>query len=234
MAIKAVFFDVGGTLIRPYPSVEEVFVSVARDMGYDVSLEEAFMRGHIMDEYYEEQYAHDPRLWCTRDSVYKLYITMFRLLAEELNIPKPHDELVVRVHGMFDDNRHWKLFDDVIDCLDSLKLAGYKLGVISNWSDDLAVLLGYMGIREYFDDVVSSAEVDCQKPDPRIFRLAAKRMGVTPQECVHIGDLTEADGASFNVGFHPIFFDRKNSIEYCPFDKVSSLIDAVDVCRSIK
>jgi putative hydrolase of the HAD superfamily len=46
-------------------------------------------------------------------------------------------------------------------------------------------------IRELFDVVVISAEVGLHKPQPEIYRLAAERLGVEPQNCIFVDDLRE-------------------------------------------
>ncbi len=61
----------------------------------------------------------------------------------------------------------------------------YKIGIISNSSGaGLKKLLG--NNVELFDDVVVSEEVQLYKPDPEIYELAAKRLGVSPNQCVYV------------------------------------------------
>ena len=50
-----------------------------------------------------------------------------------------------------------------------------------------------MGIRRYFDVIVSSAEEGVAKPDPRIFNIALTRAGCTPEQAVMIGDRIDND-----------------------------------------
>ena len=70
-----------------------------------------------------------------------------------------------------------------------------KLGMLSNadrgWTERLRVRGGGL-----FDDVVASGDVGVAKPDPAIFRLAAKRLGVDPDACLMIDDQAQhVDGA---------------------------------------
>ena len=44
-------------------------------------------------------------------------------------------------------------------------------------------------LAELFDEVVISGEVGLRKPDPPIFAVAAKRLGLPPEECVFVDDL---------------------------------------------
>jgi putative hydrolase of the HAD superfamily len=63
---------------------------------------------------------------------------------------------------------------------------GLLTGLLSNsWG------LGYdrSGWDELFDAVVISGEVRMRKPEPRIYRLVASRLGVRPSECVFVDDI---------------------------------------------
>jgi len=47
----------------------------------------------------------------------------------------------------------------------------------------IELVLGHLGIREFFDAIVTSEDVANQKPAPDIFLAAARRIGVPPQLC---------------------------------------------------
>ena len=69
----------------------------------------------------------------------------------------------------------------------------YHLGIIANQIPGAEKRLEAMGIRRYFDVIVSSAEEGVEKPDPRIFRLALERAGCVPEQAVMIGDRIDND-----------------------------------------
>jgi epoxide hydrolase-like predicted phosphatase len=63
---------------------------------------------------------------------------------------------------------------------------GIRTGLLSNsWGLDY----DRGGWDTLFDTVVISGEVGLRKPEPEIYRLAAERLGVGPQECVFVDDL---------------------------------------------
>jgi putative hydrolase of the HAD superfamily len=71
-----------------------------------------------------------------------------------------------------------------------------KLGLLSNANLGFTERLRARGVAALFDDVVVSADVGLAKPDPAIFRLAAKRLGVVPETCLMIDDQVQhIDGA---------------------------------------
>ena len=69
----------------------------------------------------------------------------------------------------------------------------YKLGVVSNFYGNLNSVLAEFGIDKYFSSVTESAVVGVRKPDPEIFRIAARSLGLTPAECVVVGDSADKD-----------------------------------------
>ncbi|HSL70980.1 MAG TPA: HAD family hydrolase [Longimicrobiales bacterium] len=101
------------------------------------------------------------------------------------------------------------VFPDVRPALDRLTTAGYRLAVISNWQCGLAHFCTELGIAQYFEHVVSSAEVGCAKPSREIFELACQRLGVAPDRVLHVGD-TPADDleGAHAAGMRAVLIDR--------------------------
>lgn len=73
----------------------------------------------------------------------------------------------------------------------------FKTGILSNaWPDGRQIIAGKFGLADAVDDIVISAEVGIAKPDPRIFALAASRLGVAPAEALLVDDfLRNVEGA---------------------------------------
>lgn len=71
--------------------------------------------------------------------------------------------------------------------------AGVKVAIISNSEGMLDGLFRALGILGHFDAVVDSGLVGVEKPDPKIFRIAIDRYGVTPEETLHLGDMFATD-----------------------------------------
>jgi len=67
------------------------------------------------------------------------------------------------------------------------------VGIISNSEGHLAELVEELGYRALFAVVIDSGRVGVDKPNPRIFELAAEALGVPLSEIVHVGDAWEAD-----------------------------------------
>ena len=78
----------------------------------------------------------------------------------------------------------------VKDTLHELHRRGYTLGVIANTITEREIpdWIESDGLTNYFQDVVLSSKVGIRKPNPEIFREAARRVGVTPSKCAYVGD----------------------------------------------
>jgi putative hydrolase of the HAD superfamily len=209
---KAVFFDVGNTLLFPYPSVSEVCRQVLLDAGHvrDLNAIDEYMP--LVDAYYEDRYREDDTFWTDEGETNDVWVGMYSLLARKLGLDEDAEELARRVYEEFGRADRWRAYDDVLPALMRLKERGHRLGIISNWDRRLAGLLDGLGIAGLLDTIVSSAEVGLHKPDPRIFQLACDRVGVQPGEAVHVGDHHYADilGASA-VGMIPVLIDRQET-----------------------
>lgn len=72
----------------------------------------------------------------------------------------------------------------VHEILDFFKARGVKLAVASSsHRDRIRLNLERTGLTGYFDEVVSGEDAACGKPDPEIFLIAAKRLGLAPEDC---------------------------------------------------
>ena len=69
----------------------------------------------------------------------------------------------------------------------------YPMVLVTNFYGYMHTVLDEFGLGHLFKDVVESAVVGVRKPDPEIFRLGVKALGLEPQETVMIGDSLEKD-----------------------------------------
>ena len=53
--------------------------------------------------------------------------------------------------------------------------------------------IGLLRLETAFDEIFIADEVGMMKPDPRLFRLAAERLGVGARACAMVGDRFERD-----------------------------------------
>lgn len=94
---------------------------------------------------------------------------------------------------------------DAVRVISTLKSRRHKLGLISDCSSEVPTLWTQTPFAPLFDVAIFSCVVGMRKPDPRIYLLATERLGVKPQECLHVGDGSsqELTGAA-RVGMTPV------------------------------
>ena len=105
----------------------------------------------------------------------------------------------------FVDSLVFRPLDGVVDALRRLRRAGLELACVTNWDVGIGEQLERAGLASYLSAVVSSAETDAEKPDPRVFAEALRRLGVEPARALHIGDdeADETGALAAGLGFEP-------------------------------
>jgi HAD superfamily hydrolase (TIGR01549 family) len=102
---------------------------------------------------------------------------------------------------------------------------GYRVAVVSNADGRVAALFDQVGLTPHVEFVIDSHTVGVAKPDPRIFRMGADRLGLPPERCLYVGDLYAVDVLGARAaGLRPLLLD--------PFDRHGDWED-VDRIRSV-
>src|SRR5437879_4440409 len=165
---QAVTFDVGGTLIEPWPSVGHVYAEVAGRHGLrNLSPED-------LDYQFAQAWRTLKEFNHTRAEWEALVQATFRGAAEA----QVSTDLFCDLYQRFGQPEAWRVFEDVVPALESLASRGIKLGVISNWDERLRPLLRQLKLYDYFDAIVVSHEVGFPKPSPVVFQHAAEKLAL--------------------------------------------------------
>ena len=196
--VRAVFFDVGGTLIEPWPSVGAIYAAVARRHGLTGTAEQ-------MERAFRESWAalKRPGLTVSRKKWWRELV--FRTLGQE------NEECFAELFDLFSRASAWRVFPDVEETLREVRAHGVHIGIISNWDERLRPLLQDLGLAAWFDSATISCEVGVEKPDAAIFQAALRLSGVPAVETVHIGDSYDEDvrGAEA-IGMRAVLINRKS------------------------
>jgi putative hydrolase of the HAD superfamily len=78
--------------------------------------------------------------------------------------------------------------DSTLSTLDELRLAGWRIGLISNVTSETPDRWRESKLPPYFDAVAFSSELGLAKPDPGIYLAACGQLDVPPAECLYVGD----------------------------------------------
>ena len=109
----------------------------------------------------------------------------------------------------FESPKTYRVFKEVPVVLEELSNRGITIGVVSNWSERLPVLLKALGLTEHINFIVTSAEMRSEKPGSEIFSRALFRAGVAADEVIHLGVHPERDvRGAINAGLRACLIDR--------------------------
>jgi putative hydrolase of the HAD superfamily len=197
--VRLITFDVGGTLIHPFPSIGGVYAEVLTRRGFPASPEAT---ERAFEEAWEGAAAR--RVPLVREGAgwspvveRGYWRELLEMTVGRLGGSKPPAGAAEELFERFGHGETWRIYPDVAATLEGLALRGIPMAVVSNWDSRLPALLRELGIRHYFGPILVSALEGCEKPDPRLFHLAASRAGVPPREILHVGDreLEDLEGA---------------------------------------
>jgi putative hydrolase of the HAD superfamily len=190
---RAITFDVTRTLIHS-PRLIEIYREVLARHGIEapaaevrrlmpVVWQELDCRAEVGRDRFSA-HPEGPRGWWRR---------FLERLCEHLGAPSPSPFAAAELYHRFGRAEAWEVYPEVSATLAALARLGLRLAVVSNWDERLPPLLDDLGLGRRFDAVVYSAAVGVEKPDPRIFLHALERLGVEPEDAVHVGDSARED-----------------------------------------
>ena len=107
----------------------------------------------------------------------------------------------------------------------------YPMVLVTNFYGNMHTVLAEFGIDHLFKDVVESSVVGVRKPDPVIFRLGVKALGLEPAETVMIGDSLDKDIIpAQSIGCNTVWLQGKNWSEVqCTPDQIISTLQEFKV-----
>ncbi len=205
--IKAVFFDAGGTLLHPYPSVGEIYQKVAAQYGCLVKaqqLETLFRQEWLKRDGLANLASHTSekieRQWWR-----SLVHDIFTQVGGVNNFENFFEEL----YAVFGSPDAWRLYPETLEVLEEIKKRKKRVAIISNWDSRLFKLCTALGIHERVEFILASSVFGASKPSPEIFHEALRQTALKPEETIHVGDSFEDDiRGAHGVGMQAVLIDR--------------------------
>jgi HAD superfamily hydrolase (TIGR01509 family) len=210
---KAIFFDVGNTLL--FPNRERIYAPLYQ---HNIVPSEEQLRSiecrtkKEFDAILQQRGAVDHGFW---------YLFYSHLL-EELGLQPDglRDTLVAATQV----SANWgSIRSGTRETLERIR-DQYRIGAISNSDGKIAVLLERFHIADYFLNITDSGLVGHEKPHPAIFQAALRTMNVAPEQSLYVGDLYSVDylGAT-GVGMQAMLFDVCGAYRGMDLPRVESL-----------
>ena len=177
--VKTIFFDFGGCIDAPGIHTRTLFWEAFLAEGVQLPSQRAS---------FQEAYTKaDQRMMGTGEAC-SLRLAEFNrhnslLIADELGLAAPAAEAAAarvteQMRGFLQSSR---------EALAPLR-GKYELGVISNFTGNLELILREFQLAEFFQSVTESYYVGASKPEPKIFLEALAKQGNPPGNCVYVGD----------------------------------------------
>ncbi|MEM1556822.1 MAG: HAD family hydrolase [Candidatus Bathyarchaeia archaeon] len=203
MDLKAVLFDLGGTLIRTAPPAE-IIARILEKYGVKRSVEEIAIAHRFAEE---NSLPEDYNL-----PYYDFWIKWNSKILERLGISDKNCFLARVLVDEWWDNAGVEAYPDVEEVLVRLKESGLKVGIITNaFEKDIEEIFRRVRMPIIFDVLVGIDTVKRPKPSPEIFLYAVRTLNVQPHEAVYVGDDLEKDYiGAVNAGLRAILVDRNS------------------------
>jgi len=166
--IKAVIFDLDGTLVNAYPAVSQ-------SVNYTLGLLGFAPCSH----------AEIKRSVGGGDRKLMAHFVGEKLADQAITIYRPHHTKALETKGAV------RLLPGVLGVLKFLKGKRYKLAIASNRPTKFTlIILKVLGILKLFDVVLCADKAQRPKPYPEILWAIAKRLSVDRSEVLYVGDMT--------------------------------------------
>ena len=228
ISLKAVFFDLDGTVIVPEPSPIDAFLLLAHSIGIQIdSFTERKVRLWTHRYWGNDNRANTDRANLSKDD---FWLNYSKLLLQKVNAKKDLEINALKVRNWFYNQYkpNVNLAPEILDLLTFLKNKNYRLGIITNRAESIQGVLSEFGLESFFDSVVVAGEIGYWKPNPIIFSFTLKKYkGLKASECIYVGDNCYADCyGAIKVGMLPILIDPNGFYPAtCPFNKITRFSD---------
>ena len=198
--VKAVFFDMYGTLAGFSPSRYELQPQACADFRIEVTPEGTTKGYAAADAYMNEQNAVHPIRLRDNDGEARFFGEYDRLVLRGSGVEVTAEQALKVFRRLREIPYSLVPFNDVVPTLEQLRSRGLTLGLISNIDK---------GGSELAD-----------KPDPAIFQAALARAEAEAEEAVHVGDQPTSDvEGALAAGISPVLLDRDGNhggYDRCP------------------
>jgi putative hydrolase of the HAD superfamily len=222
--VRAVFFDAVGTLIHPHPPAGDAYAEAGWRFGS--RLDAAVVRRRFAAAFAEQERLDAQN--GQRTSEAREVARWRAIVADVLGDVLDPEGCFAALYEHFARPDAWRVEPGAGEVLRTLRQAGYRLGVASNFDHRLRGVLAGLADLPPFDHLVISSEVGWKKPAQEFFRRLCEEAGCAPSQILLVGDDLGNDqlGATA-AGLHALLLDPEQSSPLPPRDRLRSLAELV-------
>lgn len=227
--IRAILFDLDGTLRYSRPSYNQAFFEFARKLGLEDTPEKR-QKAMRWLHYYWAQSAEllaDLQTFGDRQDLFwtnhaRLDLLAYQCSEGESNRLAPE---IYRLMSSEYNPQDW-VPADVPGTLKALRECGFTLGVVSNRTHPYLQQLQALGLADYFELALAAGEINSWKPEPAIFQHALEKLNEEASHTLYVGDNYYADvlGAQ-GAGLQPVLLDPEVIFPEAECAVIQSLAD---------
>lgn len=176
---KAILFDSGGTLLYSPVTRRQVVYNFARDNNLNTDLcDYAYKQG---DRFFLANYLN-----CNSSiEAEQISDAASLIIGETLTKDK---EIAKKMIDYMNKKPIMNIYPEVEAVLKILYENNITLGIVSNHPMGLSKVYQELNVQKYFKIIIASGEVKCEKPDGKIYDIAAKAIGIEPRDIIFVGD----------------------------------------------
>jgi putative hydrolase of the HAD superfamily len=206
--VRAIVFDVGGTLICPARPVGETYADFAYRYGVKLQAEPttaafaAAFKGCSPRPKKEVPNNGDDRAWWKE--------VLRRSLPEgAFGDRKAFELFFEEVYLHYAKPEAWEVYPEVVEVLEALRDYPVELAVLSNWDSRVHPVLDGHGLGEHLPHRFVSAELGWEKPDPAIYRHVGEALRLPVESLLSVGDHPRNDvEAPRKAGWRAVQIER--------------------------
>ncbi|WSW30770.1 HAD-IA family hydrolase [Streptomyces sp. NBC_01003] len=118
-------------------------------------------------------------------------------------------------------------YPEVVGTMEELSRRGVRMAVVSDAWPDLPDLHAGLGIGKFFEAYAISAELGCDKPDPRMYHHASTALNLEPAQCLFVDDDPSLVAAAITLGYAGRAVCRNSTTSDVP--SIASLTELLDL-----
>ncbi|MFW9957362.1 MAG: HAD family hydrolase [Candidatus Odinarchaeota archaeon] len=237
--IRAIIFDLGGTLYKPESDLcglTREFMNDVRAVDLTEHSDTHIIRALVAPTDWLWNYMIENNVPSNWQPTTEIWIEYDRLLLSALGVTENLDAIAVAYQTkwdkFFEDSRP-TLLSGVKPVLETLHDRGFRLGIASNRYTDPTRLLKEDSIFHLFDAIEYTNVPGYAKPSPYMLLRVADKCGLNPGKCAYVGNIVDNDLiAAQRAGMVPILLSwcdpeevEKITIDTIIIDNISDLLE---------